>query len=85
MWLDATDLLKLNNNPRIVEGLGTFVRNSFELVLANNPSTQIRTLDRFTVDLPIPSYNNIIAKLNVRELLAVYGEMSLLVMVKQVG
>ena len=72
LFLDATDLVKVNRNPAIADSLGRFVRKSFEIHLTNqtNASAQIRTLDYITVDLPIPSYKGIVGKLNVRELLA---------------
>jgi len=70
--LDATDLVKVNKNSAITESLARFVRKSFEIHLNNktNTSARIRTLDYTTIDLPVPSYNGIVTKLNVRELLA---------------
>ena len=72
LCLDATELVKVNKSSVIVEGLEIFVRKSFELHLNDNANTsaQIRTLDYLTLDLLIPSHSNIVANLNVRELLA---------------
>ena len=70
--LDAADMVKINKNSVIIERLAKFVRKSFEFHLNNptNAGAQVRTLDYLTVDLPMPSYSNIVAKLNVNELLA---------------
>ena len=70
--LDATDMVKFNKNLVIIERLGKFVRKAFEFHLNDQTSAgvQVRSLDYLTVDLPIPSYSNVVAKLNVRELLA---------------
>ena len=71
--LDAADMVKINKNAVMLERLGKFVRKSFEFHLKDrtNAGAQIRTLDYLTVDLPIPSsYSNVVAKLNVSELLA---------------
>jgi len=68
--LDAADMVKINKNAVMLERLGKFVRE-FHLKDRTNAGAQIRTLDYLTVDLPIPSsYSNVVAKLNVSELLA---------------
>src|SRR5438552_2958293 len=68
--LDATDLAKLNKNSDMIESIATFVRESFKIHLTSDcVGEHIRGLDYITVDLKIPSYSNIVANLNVRELL----------------
>ena len=71
LFLDATNLVKVNRNLAIVDSLKRFIWKSFKIHLANkaNASVQICTLDYIMVDLPIPSYKGIVGKLNICELL----------------
>jgi hypothetical protein len=70
--LDVTDMIQLNKNSHMIGRLAMFVRKSFEFHLnqTEDVGSKIRSLDYLTMDLPIPSYNGIVEKLNVRELLA---------------
>jgi len=70
LCLDVTELVKVNKSSIIIESLEKFVQKSFELLL--NDKTQIWTLDYLTIDLLVSSHSNsnIVANLNVYELLA---------------